>query len=131
MEVTDENIRNQLLDYMDDYREYQNILKDIRDYRKKYAKRIDVLKDLMEQKGKKIIQYIDENNHPAVKFQNVYFTPQQSVQRISQKTKAKQMESIFQKYNVPKSSELYMEMATTLQGKKQKEDKKLKVKSSI
>ena len=131
MEVTDDNIRNQLLDYMDDYREYQNILKDIRDYRKKYAKRIDVLKQSMEDKGKKIIRYIDENNHPAVKFQNVYFTPQQSIQRISQKTKAKQMESIFQKYNVPRSSELYMEMTTTIHGKKKKDDKKLKVKSSI
>ena len=120
MEVTDDNIRNQLLDYMDDYREYQNILKDIRDYRKKYAKRIDVLKQSMEDKGKKIIRYIDENNHPAVKFQNVYFTPQQSIQRISQKTKAKQMESIFQKYNVPRSSELYMEMTTTIHGKKKK-----------
>ena len=120
MEVTDDNIRNQLLDYMDDYREYQNILKDIRDYRKKYAKRIDVLKQSMEDKGKKIIRYIDENNHPAVKFQNVYFTPQQSIQRISQKTKAKEMESIFQKYNVPRSSELYMEMTTTIHGKKKK-----------
>lgn len=131
MEVTDENIRNQLIDYMDDYREYQHILKDIRDYRKKYAKRIDVLKESMNKKGEKIIRYIDENNHPAVKFQNVYFTPHQNVQRISQKTKAKQMESIFQKYNVPKSSELYIEMATTMHGKKQKDEKKLKVKSSI
>jgi hypothetical protein len=131
MEVTDENIKNQLLDYMDDYREYQTILKDIRDYRKKFAKRIDFLKNSMTTKGNKIITYIDENNHPAVKFQNVYFTPQQGIQRTSQKSKKKQVENIFEKYNIPKTSPLYVEISTTIHGKKQCDEKKLKVKTTL
>ncbi len=131
MEVTDENIRNQLLDYMDDYREYQSIQRDIRDYRKKFTKRMDQLKSSMTQKGDKIIKYIEENNHPAVKFQNVYFTPQADIQRVSQKTKEKQIQNICERYNIAKSSPLYIELATTMHGKKPKQDKKLKVKQNL
>lgn len=131
MEVTDENIKNQLLDYMDDYREYQSILKDIRDYRKKFAKRIDALKKDMDKKGENIISYIEKHNHPAVKFQNVYFTPQQGIKRTSLKTKEKQVQDIFKKYNIPKSSPLFYELSDTLNGKKTNDDKKLKIKTSL
>lgn len=119
-----------LLDkYSDDHTEYSLILKEIRECRKKYEKRLKTLRQQMEEKGTKIITYMNENGHPGMKYKHLYFFAEKQSRRVPQNEKKQQIENILLRHQISRENPIYNELENLMEKKSYKSQPKLKVKN--
>ena len=63
-----------LLDlYLQNKKELECIKADIKRYEKQWKPRIDELKNLLGNHEEKILEWLNENNHPGLKYQGLLF----------------------------------------------------------
>tara|TARA_Y100000816_G_C25881971_1_gene460146 strand:+ start:160 stop:558 length:399 start_codon:yes stop_codon:yes gene_type:complete len=130
LSVSDENILGHITEFKEIHDEYTTIQNEIKNFRKKYEKRIKELKVDMEKKETVIMEYMKINNHPGLNYKGTLITMLKFQQgnRISNKKKQEQMNSILSKYQITSSNPLYAELKDMFVSGTEKEKLKFKTK---
>lgn len=130
LSVSDENILGHITEFKEIHDEYTTIQNEIKNFRKKYEKRIKELKVDMEKKESVIMEYMKINNHPGLNYKGTLITMLKFQQgnRISNKKKQEQMNSILSKYQITPSNPLYAELKDMFVSGTEKEKLKFKTK---
>ena len=130
LSVSDENILGHITEFKEIHDEYTTIQNEIKNFRKKYEKRIKELKADMEKKESVIMEYMKINNHPGLNYKGTLITMLKFQQgnRISNKKKQEQMNSILSKYQITPSNPLYAELKDMFVSGTEKEKLKFKTK---
>tara|TARA_E500000178_G_C16954435_1_gene722929 strand:- start:650 stop:1048 length:399 start_codon:yes stop_codon:yes gene_type:complete len=130
LSVSDENILGHITEFKEIHDEYTTIQNEIKNFRKKYEKRIKELKGDMEKKETVIMEYMKINNHPGLNYKGTLITMLKFQQgnRISNKKKQEQMNSILSKYQITSSNPLYAELKDMFVSGTEKEKLKFKTK---
>ena len=130
LSVSDENILGHITEFKEIHDEYTTIQNEIKNFRKKYEKRIKELKVDMEKKETVIMEYMKINNHPGLNYKGTLITMLKFQQgnRISNKKKQEQMNSILSKYQITSSNPLYAELKDMFVSVTEKEKLKFKTK---
>ena len=130
LSVSDENILGHITEFKEIHDEYTTIQNEIKNFRKKYEKRIKELKVDMEKKESVIMEYMKINNHPGLNYKGTLITMLKFQQgnRISNKKKQEQMNSILSKYQITSSNPLYAELKDMFVSGTEKEKLKFKTK---
>jgi hypothetical protein len=130
LSVSDENILGHITEFKEIHDEYTMIQTEIKNFRKKYEKRIKELKVDMEKKETIIMEYMKINNHPGLNYKGTLITMLKFQQgnRISNKKKQEQMNSILNKYQITASNPLYSELKEMFVSGTEKEKLKFKKK---
>ena len=130
LSVSDENILGHITEFKEIHDEYTTIQNEIKNFRKKYEKRIKELKVDMEKKESVIMEYMKINNHPGLNYKGTLITMLKFQQgnRISNKKKQEQMNSILSKYQITPSNPLYAELKDMFVSDTEKEKLKFKTK---
>ena len=130
LSVSDENILGHITEFKEIHDEYTTIQNEIKNFRKKYEKRIKELKGDMEKKEIVIMEYMKINNHPGLNYKGTLITMLKFQQgnRISNKKKQEQMNSILSKYQITSSNPLYAELKDMFVSGTEKEKLKFKTK---
>lgn len=128
--VSDENILGHITEFKEIHDEYTTIQNEIKNFRKKYEKRIKELKVDMEKKESVIMEYMKINNHPGLNYKGTLITMLKFQQgnRISNKKKQEQMNSILSKYQITPSNPLYAELKDMFVSGTEREKLKFKTK---
>ncbi len=130
LSVSDENILGHITEFKEIHDEYTTIQNEIKNFKKKYEKRIKELKADMEKKETVIMEYMKINNHPGLNYKGTLITMLKFQQgnRISNKKKQEQMNSILTKYQITPSNPLYAELKDMFVCGTEKEKLKFKTK---
>jgi hypothetical protein len=130
LSVSDENILGHITEFKEIHDEYTTIQNEIKNFRKKYEKRIKELKVDMEKKESVIMEYMKINNHPGLNYKGTLITMLKFQQgnRISNKKKQEQMNSILSKYQITPSNPLYAELKDMFVSGTEREKLKFKTK---
>lgn len=130
LSVSDENILGYVTEFKEIHDEYTTIQNEIKNFRKKYEKRIKELKVEMEKKEAVIMEYMKINNHPGLNYKGTLITllKFQQGNRVSNKKKQEQMNSILNKYQITPSNPLYSELKEMFVSGTEKERLKFKTK---
>ena len=130
LSVSDENILGHITEFKEIHDEYTTIQNEIKNFRKKYEKRIKELKVDMEKKEIVIMEYMKINNHKGLNYKGTLITMLKFQQgnRISNKKKQEQMNSILSKYQITSSNPLYAELKDMFVSGTEKEKLKFKTK---
>lgn len=130
LSVSDENILGYVTEFKEIHDEYTTIQNEIKNFRKKYEKRIKELKVEMEKKESVIMEYMKINNHPGLNYKGTLITllKFQQGNRVSNKKKQEQMNSILNKYQITPSNPLYSELKEMFVSGTEKERLKFKTK---
>lgn len=130
LSVSDENILGYVTEFKEIHDEYTTIQNEIKNFRKKYEKRMKELKVEMEKKETVIMEYMKINNHPGLNYKGTLITllKFQQGNRVSNKKKQEQMNSILNKYQITPSNPLYSELKEMFVSGTEKERLKFKTK---
>lgn len=116
------NIKAVLEDYMDNKKEYEEIQKEIGNFRKSYKTRLDNLNKSMNSLQGIILEYMEINNFPAMKYNNINFELKTSKKiadrkNLSRKKKEEVLNSFKKKNNL--DDEQYADLYNGLLGKQE------------
>jgi septal ring factor EnvC (AmiA/AmiB activator) len=124
----EDNVLGYIEEYYQNYQEIKKIQSDILQYRKKFDSSLKKLKKEMSKMEEHIIKYINDNNHPGIKYKDKIFTPESGKVRISSKKREQNIEKILNKYQINQSHPLYVELNDVFQSKKDNNNIQLKIK---
>ena len=124
----EDNILGYIEEYYQNHQEIKRIQADILQYRKEFEPSMKRLKEQMSKMEVRIIQYINKNNHPGIKYKDNIFVPESGKIRVSSKKKEEKMETILKKYQIHQGHPLYRELNAALQSNQTDENIRLKIK---
>lgn len=110
---TDAQITPVIREYRELFLENKGIQEEVRQVRIRFKKRLKEIKDRLAQLKVIILDYMKENNHPGVRFQDVVLLRTDGGNRKKKETD--EIKAVFQRHQVSTSEPLYQEILNTIQ----------------
>jgi len=127
--ATDESVLPIVRDYKENFMEQQAILNEIKQYKKRYDKRLKEIKERLSVLERDLIEYMEKNDHPGLRFQEVILLKEDKKSKKNRRVQEEEIQNIMHKYSIDPHQSLYREVIQSLQsGSVQSGDKKLKLK---
>jgi len=127
--ATDESVLPIVRDYKENFMEQQAILNEIKQYKKRYEKRLKEIKERLSVLERDLIEYMDKNDHPGLRFQEVILLKEDKKSKKNRRLQEEELQNIMHKYSIDPHQSLYREVIQCIQsGSVQSGNKKLKLK---